>query len=331
MTLSVALCTHNGERFIGQQLQSILSQTQPPFEIIVSDDASTDSTLNVVEKTLAAFQLRTGRTVPVRLLQNDKPLGVTKNFEQAVKACAGDLIALSDQDDVWLPDRLERAQLAFAARPKLLLLHADARLIDEDGNQLPNSLLEALEVSESDIALIRAGKAFDVLMRRNVVTGATVVLRRALLDIAAPFPTSWVHDEWLAIMAASIGDLDVDLLPVVEYRQHGLNQIGVEKLSTRRKFARLMEPGAERNRRLLARASDLAQRLEDMNGTVLPTRLTAAREKVHHERVRSSLGPARGRRISAVLRELQTGRYSAYGRGLADAVRDLLQPLRPAR
>jgi glycosyltransferase involved in cell wall biosynthesis len=331
-TVSVALCTHNGEKFIVEQLRSILEQSAQPREIVVSDDASTDGTLNRIQDTFDDYRARHAEcTVDLTILRNLEPLGVAKNFEQAILACTSDLVALCDQDDVWAVDRLRRASDLFESRPDLLLLHSDARLIDEAGGVIPGTLFEALEVSGAAIRAIHAGEAFEQLLRRNLVTGATVMLRRALATLAVPFPEAWVHDEWLAIVASGIGCIDVIEDALIDYRQHGTNQIGVEKLSLTDKYRRMVEPGALRNRRLLARASALENRFASMGASVGEGRIEAVRQKLAHEMVRSKLSPLRVARILPILRELGTGRYGEFGRGVSDACRDLIQPLKAAR
>jgi glycosyltransferase involved in cell wall biosynthesis len=326
--VSVALCTHNGERFIGEQLASILDQTHPPAEIVLSDDASGDETVARARAVVARFRAeRPESTVRLRVLENPVALGVARNFEQAILACANELIALSDQDDIWLPSRLERAVAVFDLRPDLLLLHSDAFLVDESGGRLDATLLQALEVSDSVQGAIHGGAAFEQLMKRNLVTGATTMIRRRLLDWAIPFPAEWVHDEWLAIVAAAVGELEVLPDPLISYRQHASNQIGARRLSVLGKFRRLMEPGTGRNRRLLDRATVLANRLPSLGEAVSEARRDAARHKVVHERMRQGLAANRMLRILPVLRELGTGRYSEFGRGAVDAARDLLQPL----
>lgn len=332
LTVSVALCTHNGERFISDQLLSILGQSQPPREIVLSDDASTDGTVararHVVERFLAEHP---AIVLSFRVLENASPLGVTKNFEQAIGSCGSELIALSDQDDLWRQDRLERVCAIFQRRPDLLLLHSDAQLIDEVGAALPNTLLGALEVSARSRVAVHAGLAFDVLMRRNLVTGATTVIRSSLFETAKPFPVAWVHDEWLGIVAAALGQLDLLEDCLVDYRQHGANQIGVKKLSLAGKLRRMLEPGMARNSRLLLRASALVDRFEVMSDVIPRQRVEAARRKQEHERMRSHLSVHRSLRMLPVFRALASGAYSEFGRGSADAVRDLVQSLKSAR
>lgn len=329
VTVSVALCSHNGAEFIEEQLLSILNQSHPPDEIVISDDASTDDT---VGRALAILNTQNlgggGPAVDFTIVRNSEALGVSANFQQAVSACKGDLVVLCDQDDRWARNRVALGVGMFASRPDLLLLHSDARLVDERGDELPVTLFEALEISPATISEIHDGRAFDVLMRRNVVTGATTMFRRRLVDSSLPFAAGWVHDEWLAIMASIFGEVDVSADKPIDYRQHGANQIGVSKLNLAGKFRRLMEPGAARNRRLLERAHALVDRLEALpDNAVDQSYRESARQKLEHEIRRSRLPRCRFFRPIPVFKELATGRYTRFGHGLADAVRDLIQPL----
>jgi hypothetical protein len=135
-----------------------------------------------------------------------------------------------------------------------------------------------------------------------------------------------VHDEWLAMVASVTGGLAVLPDRLIGYRQHGANQIGVTELGWSGRLAKLREPRTERNARLLARATDLADRLPGIaaTGPDVSDRLAA---KLAHERVRSALPAGRVRRVPQVIREWRTGRYARYGLGLQDALRDLVQPV----
>src|SRR5215212_2843702 len=101
MKISVAMCTYNGAEFLSAQLQSIMAQSRPPDEIIICDDVSIDTTRSLLR------QFATESSIPITLHFNDQNLGSTKNFEQAITLCTGDVIALSDQDDVWRTDKLQ--------------------------------------------------------------------------------------------------------------------------------------------------------------------------------------------------------------------------------
>ena len=320
LRVSVALCTHNGAAYVEEQVRSILAQTYRPAEIVLSDDASTDATIALV----TALVEPSG--VALTVFANSPALGVTKNFEQAVRGCTGDLVALCDQDDVWHPDRLALMVGLFDERSDLLLASGDAELVDAAGARLDHTLFEALEVDETELAAVDRGDAFAALLRRNLVTGATTVLRRNLVDIAGDFPSSWVHDEWLASMAAAVGRVMITRERLVDYRQHGANQIGAAKLSLRGKIGRVLEPRGSRNARLEARAQALVERLQLLGAAVPVAILAGARGKLDHERVRNALPANRLRRIRPVLAEARSGGYELYGRGRADILRDLVQP-----
>ncbi len=326
--VSVALCTHNGSAYIVEQVTSILAQSVPAAEIVLSDDASSDDTVDLVRAAVDAHNASGASEVGLRIMRNTVALGVARNFEQAISATTGEFVALCDQDDVWQPQKLERALAALAVQPAVSLVFSDARMVDADGSALGLSLFQTLSMTRRERRLIRRGDAFAALLGRNLVTGATVVFRRALLPVAEPFPADWIHDEWLAAVAAATGRVLMLDEQLVDYRQHGANQIGAARLSASAKLRRVAEGRAARNARLLARASELVDRLERLGGEVSPGILAEARKKLEHESVRSALPAARGARLPAVVGEFLLGRYTRYGRGLMDAGRDLLQPAR---
>ncbi|WP_010203471.1 glycosyltransferase family 2 protein [Salinibacterium sp. PAMC 21357] len=320
--ISVALCTHNGARYVEEQLISILEQVPAPHQLVVSDDASKDDTIARTRAIAARYP-----AVELTVFENTPPLGVTKNFEQAIRACSGSLIALSDQDDVWHQGRLALFVQEFAAHPAVALIHSDARLVDSEGSPLGHTLSRALGVSAREVASIRSGQAFSVLLRRNLVTGACMVFRQSLVEFAAPFPSSWVHDEWLGVIAAAVGSTGFIDQPTIDYRQHGANQIGATKLTLAGKFGRMMEPRRTRNARLEANITVLADRLQRLGSRVSDDKLNRVRAKLDHEHMRNALPEARMRRIPAVAHAFFAGNYGRYSRGPLDAMRDILQPV----
>jgi len=325
-TVSVALCTHNGARFIQEQVRSICMQTRPPVEIVLSDDASTDDGIELAQAAVeSCLNERPGLAIDLRILRNRPALRVTKNFEQAALACRGDLIALSDQDDVWLPHRLERMVAEFDKRPDLLLLHTDAELVDGARKPIGHTLFHALEVKPFELAWIHGGQAFDVFLRRNLVTGATAMFRRSLLVQAAPFPKEWVHDEWLAIVASAIGRVDVIETPLIEYRQHENNQIGASRDSFGAKVRKALSSRGTIHHERAHKAELLLQRLLSLGDQVEPITIRKLRDKLVHQRFRAALPPSRVARCLPVLREAMTGRYDKFGRGLQGVVRDLFE------
>jgi glycosyltransferase involved in cell wall biosynthesis len=313
--VSVALCTFNGERYLAEQLVSILEQTRPAVQLVIADDGSSDGTLAVADATISAYRAsHPDRTPAVLVLTGAEPLGVAANFERALRACTAELIALSDQDDVWEPERLERMVAALEELPDAGLLHSDARLIDAAGSDLGTTLFAALGIGDAERREIDEGRGFDALLRRNLATGATTMVRAGVRDRALPVPDGWIHDEWLAIVAAATGRTAILDEPLTRYRQHGTNQIGARKPTLPDKVSRLREPRQPRN-----------ERLDSLDG-VPDDRRRAAHRKLAHEEFRSALPVMRVRRVGPVLAAARRGDYARFGNGLQDVLRDLVQP-----
>jgi hypothetical protein len=321
--VSVALCTRNGARYLPAQVHSVCTQEPPPREIVLSDDGSSDDSVGVVRQAMADCGVAS--SVALTVFENKPALGVTRNFEQAIRACRHELIALSDQDDVWHPGRLARMAACFEARPDLLLLHTDARLVDGDLKPLGDTLFHALEVQPEELEAIARGRAFEVFLRRNLVTGATAMFRRRLLAAALPFSDEWVHDEWLAALAAATGRVDVLPEALIDYRQHGSNQIGAKRPTLADKLAKAMQARGSKHMQRWRRAQALLDRLLALQGQVPEAIVDAQRGKVAHQRFRAELPASRMARLLPVLREAASGRYERFGRGKQAIAQDLLE------
>jgi glycosyltransferase involved in cell wall biosynthesis len=324
--VSVALCTCNGSRFIAEQIESICRQTLPAAEIVMHDDASGDGTVAVAQAAWERCRAERPQATPaLRVVVHPQRLGIARNFAGAMTDCLGDLIALCDQDDHWYPERLERLVSRMDAQPATSLLHGNARLVGADGRWLGSTLFEGLAVSEAELQAIASGQAFEVLLDRNLVTGATTIFRRSLLTAALPIPAHWLHDEWLGAIAAAMGTVDVELESLLDYRQHGANQIGARREGLIDAYRRATKPRGDWHARRLMRAQELQLRLEAMSAAVPGPVIEAVRDKVAHHRVRADLPADRGRRPLPILREWKTGRYRRFGRGLRGVIKDLLE------
>lgn len=316
--VSVVVCTYNGEKYLRDQLQSILNQTRPPDEIIISDDGSTDSTLEIVEE-FASFS--GGLQPPVwRVETRRTPLGVSGNFASALAKARGEFIALADQDDVWEPDRLEKALAHF--HDGVLLVHSDATLIDASGRPT-GTLMSALRLTSSERRNLLSGRALDALLRRNVVTGATTMIRSTLLDDALPIPEGWVHDEWLALVAAAHGGVIFQEDPLIRYRQHGNNEIGASKTDYDEAKTRLREKRSEFFARKLRRNDGIVALLEENPSWLDSAAHASLTAKVEFDQWRSTLPSSRVRRLVPVLRRWFVGDYGRYARGYVDVIRDI--------
>lgn len=300
---------------------SILGQTRPVDEIVISDDGSIDATTDIAADVLSTAPARTR----VSILRSAGRRGIAGNFDHALTATTGDIVLLSDQDDVWKPDRVEASVEAFESTSGALLVHGDAVLVDGAGKPLPQSLFDVYRVRGRALADLRTERAFQRLLRRNLVTGATAAVRRELIDIATPIPDGWLHDEWLALVAAASGRIVTLAKPLIEYRQHDNNAIGAVNESVRGVVRRLRQPATPRYQLHARRAIALARRYEELPHTDDIGR-QALRGKLRHELARIPVGPGALRRLPGALREVLTGRYWRYGEGSIALAQDLLQP-----
>ena len=226
--ISIALCTYNGEKFLQEQLDSIEQQTMLPDELVVCDDCSSDRTMEIL-------QTFAGETpFPVHIHQNEENLGSTKNFEKAIKLCTGDIIALSDQDDVWLPEKLEKLEKAFRDHPDIGYAFSNGELVDDELKPLDRTVWQSNQFEGEMFDRYVAGEQLLCFLRWQFVTGATMAFRARLKKYIFPFPEHkiWIHDGWIAVVGSSIGEIGLPINEsLVLYRQHGRQQIGANLIS----------------------------------------------------------------------------------------------------
>jgi len=234
MDVSVAMATYNGERYLAEQLASIAGQSLLPSELVVSDDGSTDATLEIV----ATF----ARTAPfpVTVLRNEKNLGFADNFLHAAEACQCSLIAFADQDDVWLPDKLRLGATRIIEDDSLLSMHT---LTVTDETLLPTGFHWRQGIE---------GDAFYAPLQLDPFGtgwGNTMMFRRSVLHLVArhkrppqPFNSekSLSHDTWVYVLSAALGGVSHIASALILYRQHASNATGQTKSRRRNKLASLM-------------------------------------------------------------------------------------------
>jgi glycosyltransferase involved in cell wall biosynthesis len=315
------MCTYRGEAFVAQQLQTVLQQSRPPDEVVIRDDASDDGTIAILEQLAVDF---TASGIDISLLVNERNVGVTANFGRCVSETTGDLIFLCDQDDIWHRDKIATVAAEFERRPELSLVFTDAALVDASGTALGHSLFDALAMTRRERAGVRRGDAFDFLLRRNLATGATIAFRRELLHAALPIGDGWLHDEWLALVAAATGRVDVIEGATIEYRQHTANQVGVRRLSARNLLSRLTAAHDVDRKVLHQRALAMHERLTALG--VDRAKQARANEKVLFCEQRLHYPDNRAVRLFAISRQAVTGRYHRAARGMIAIARDVVVP-----
>lgn len=222
MVYEVVMATCNGERFLDEQIASILQQTVPPQRVLVADDASSDRTI----QQLRSWQKRSRILIECLPSSGSNRLGSCRNFERLLQASEAPYVMLSDQDDCWDSDKAERLLKRMLSLENSfgidqpLLVHADLRLIDPQGQPLASSFHRCQGLYPQRNALLDLGL-------QNVVTGCASLVNRACLRQALPFPADVVlHDWWLALVASRAGHIAYLPEPCVSYRQHGSNLVG---------------------------------------------------------------------------------------------------------
>ena len=231
-TISVALCTYNGAKFLEEQLASLQAQERCPDELVVCDDGSTDKTVQLLESfaRIAPF--------PVRIHVNPVNLGSTRNFDRAMRLCAGSLIAFCDQDDIWHSTRLSECARVLREDPRLGLVFSNGKLIDDMGVQLPGRLWDNFTFASAIRERIRHGDMLP-LIRYRFVTGATIMFRAPLREYICPAAGEWLHDGWIAAIAACLARVAFLDKPLIQYRIHGQQQVGTGPGPRRKPFAEL--------------------------------------------------------------------------------------------
>lgn len=220
--ISIAMATYNGERYIREQLDSILAQTVPFNEMIICDDVSSDNTWDI----LCEYAAKDAR---IKIFRNEQNLGFLKNFERALTLCAGDYIALSDQDDIWLPEHLEI--LLNGIGDKLLAV-GDAEIINANGEKtgLTLSYCTNLDYVPND----DLSKAYFIFFYQNQYHGMTMLMKKSFLSLALPIPCNMqYHDVWFGSLSCFYGGMAHMFTTVSLYRRIDTSISGPKVRKTR--------------------------------------------------------------------------------------------------
>jgi len=318
-SISVAMCTYNGARFVSAQLRSIARQTTLPAELVICDDASSDQTAQIIGEFAA------DSPIPVRLVRNSTTLGCTRNFERAIRLCEGEIIVLADQDDVWKPDKLAVLAEAFADNPGAGYVFSDAEIVNETGEPLGFSLWDMIGFKPRSFI---ASRQVAALLQRNRVTGAAMGFRSVLRHILLPIPPAWGHDYWLALLG-SIFSFGVPILKrLFFYRRHLDQQLGCGKDTFLQKVKTSLaaEPDYYAKTAAMAELHQRAVACTRTTNCPLAHLQLVAEKELHLSRralIRSAHGPARFARL---LSEAASGRYQRFSFSWGSMIRDLVAP-----
>jgi glycosyltransferase involved in cell wall biosynthesis len=223
--VDILLATYQGESYLEEQLQSLMQQSYSHFHIFIRDDGSTDQTLSIIESFRQAYPDR------ISVIPSIQRLGVKGNFSELMGHSQAPYIMFCDQDDVWLPHKIE------------VTLQKMKKLEDQEGAEIPLIVHTDLQVVQADLALTAPSfwrysninpslTSLNRLLVKNSVTGCAMLMNRTLLRLAHPIPQqSMMHDWWIALVAALFGKIDYLKESTILYRQHGKNDTGAKKFS----------------------------------------------------------------------------------------------------
>lgn len=325
MKISVALCTYNGEKYLAEQLESFSAQTRLPDELVVCDDRSQDATVAIVRDFAAAAPF------PVHLHVNETNLRVIKNFDKAISLSTGDIIALSDQDDVWHADKLKIFEEVFDAKPHVGLVFCDANLVDENLNPLGYTNWECTFFDQKKQELLRTKAAFELLLRQAFAWGCLSAFRAEYKPALLPIPDvlpNILHDGWISYIIAAAGYIEPIPQCLVEYRQHTTQQLGQPPPSAHdASVSRLV--WQTKNRTLfegeILRLTTLRGKLERMSESfAVEDFIKIIDSRLRHYNNRQKITESGASRIFIVAEELFSMRYHKYSNGFGSAVKDLL-------
>lgn len=220
--IDILLASYNGEKYITEQIDSIINQTYKDWFLYIKDDCSTDNTINIIRNYENTYKDK------IKVITSDIKSGSAKdNFFSMLKYSENEYIMTCDQDDVWLPNKIEITLNKMMEAEKEdedmpILVHTDLKVVDEKLNKITDSLIKMQNLDSSRDKL-------NNLLVQNIVTGCTVMVNRKLLQYIIAIPKQAImHDWWMALIASSLGKLIFIEESTVLYRQHDSNGVGAK-------------------------------------------------------------------------------------------------------
>lgn len=240
------MTTCNGDKYVAAQIESILDQTYGDYEFLIADDASTDTTPEILKR-YAEVDDR------IQLFLNAKNIGLHKNLDEVLWRTRGELIAISDQDDIWMRDKLARLLASVGHKSAV---YSDSLLVDESGESLGLTLLERIGINAP-----HKNHPAIALLRKNCISGHALLFRRNLIGMALPFSDRLMFDQQIGFLAAISGGIEYVDETLVKHRIHGLNQTNGGLLPTLLSAKDRLARSDSRIERLRKRRLELADRL----------------------------------------------------------------------
>lgn len=221
--IDILLATYNGEKYLKEQIDSILNQTYSNIRLIISDDCSKDNTREILRE----YEKKDNR---IKVYFQEKNLGYVKNFEFLLGKIQNEIYALSDQDDIWLPQKVEHTYNKLKETNSDLVF-TDLEVVDEKLNTLYPSFNDYMKLTRK---IKKYKKDYRLQYLYNCVTGCTLMSKKKFVEMMLPLPIESkyaIHDTWIASTVVNNGKVEYLEEKTIKYRQHGNNQIGTEKVS----------------------------------------------------------------------------------------------------
>lgn len=216
--VSVVVTTYNGDQYISEQLESILNQERKPNEVIIVDDCSSDTTPEIIS------EYSSRHSDIINVFENEENMGIAKNIEKGLNIASGDIIAISDQDDVWHEKKL-MAQVDILKHEDCDLVFHNSKLFSKN-EDINSTLWEKLKISPIQVS--EEGDLFNKLLYRNFIQGATMAFKQEVLEYVLPIPKETKYDYFIALCVAGCGHITGIDRSLLKYRQHNNQQIGAE-------------------------------------------------------------------------------------------------------
>ena len=319
MKISVALCTYNGEKFLNEQLDSILHQSLEPDEIIICDDASTDSTKILLENIAS-------KKSSIKLNFNNRNIGYIKNFEKAISLCSGDIIFLCDQDDIWNYNKVEKILSSFERNPQSSYFFSDGEIIDEAGNKTGEKLWNTVTFSKKKQKKFKTGSQKNLLIKRNYVTGTTLAFRSQIKKYILPISEDFVHDHWIAMIMAFIDNSGNFLTePLIRYRIHSEQVMSVPNDSIFKIIKILCEDKKQTFKMQIQKFTNLKKRLNSLNNLSENNKQFIDGIILYFTERNRMYEIDKKERIKAIWKLFRKGYYSRYSTSNLIALKDLFQ------
>lgn len=220
--VDILLATYNGEKYVREQIESILNQTYQNIQIIISDDCSKDGTREILKE----YE----QNDKIKVFYQEKNLGYVKNFEFLLRQVEHNLYMLSDQDDVWKKEKIEKS-VEKLEKENLDLVFGDLEVVDENLNTICKSYNQYMHLSRK---IEKYSSDYRLQYLYNCMTGCTILSKKEYLDKILPLPTNskyMIHDYWIGLIISLNGKVGYLKEPYILYRQHGNNQVGIVKAS----------------------------------------------------------------------------------------------------